>query len=728
MTKTMLLGASALALLSAPLTAQTTTSGKASAAPAAAPAAAPSVGRTMTTSNPLTADWPGQWGGLPPFDKVKVADLKPALEAAMAAQTREIDAIASNPAKPTFDNVFVAMERAGKMLGRVYTVYGIYTSNLSTPDVQRIEGDMAPKLSAFQDSITQNAKLFARIEAVWNSPDKATWTPEQQRLAYVVHNNFVLAGAKLDPAHKAQLSKVNAELAGLYTRFSQNELADEENYTLVLDSKDQLAGLPQSQIDAAAAEAAKRKMPGKWVITNTRSSMEPFLTASSVRSLREKGFRMWAARGDNGNANDNNAIVTRILALRAEKAKLLGYPTYAHWHLADTMAKTPENALNLMMSVYRPAVAQVHKDVADMQAIVDAEHGGFKIAPWDYRYYAEKVRKAKYDLDLGEVKPYLRYDHVRDAMFWAAGQLYGFTFVALPNVPIWAPGMTVFEVKGRDGGHVGVIYFDSDARSGKNSGAWMNDMRSQQKLDPTSSIVSNNHNFIMAPPGQPTYLSWTDASTMFHEFGHALHGLNSNVTYPTLAGTNVARDFVEFPSQLNENWLPTPEVLRFLVNDKGERIPDALIAKIQKAHTFNQGFSTVEAQASAIVDMKLHLAGATPIDPHAFEKTTLAELGQPSEIVMRHRIPQFGHIFSGEGYAAGYYSYIWAEVLDHDVFEAFTEAGGPYDKAVAKRLHDDLISVGNTVDPAVAFRNFRGRDPKADALLRDHGFPVPAGN
>ncbi len=724
MIKTLLLGVSAAALLSTPLAAQTAGTGK-SSAKGSTTAKAAAGGATMS-ANPLLAPWTGPWGGVPPFDKAKVADFKPALEAGMAANLREIEAIANNPARPTFENTLVALENSGREVGRVYTIYGVYTSNLSTPDVQKVEAEMSPKLSAFQDSITQNAKLFARIEAVYNSPDKPTWTPEQQRLSWVYYNNFVQAGAKLSPTQKAALSKVNSELASLYTKFSQNQLADEENYALILDSKGQLAGLSAAQVESAAGEATRRKMPGKWVIANTRSSMEPFLTYSSDRALREKGFRMWASRGDNGNANDNNAVVTQILKLRAEKAKLLGYPTYAHWHLADTMAKTPETALALMISVYTPAAAQVKKDVADMQALVDAEKGGFKIAPWDYRYYAEKVRKAKYDLDLNEVKPYLRYDHVRSAMFWAAGQLYGFTFVPVTNVPTFAPGMTVFEVKGRDGGHVGMIYFDPNARPGKNSGAWMSEYRTQQKLRPTSPIVSNNLNFVGGGNGEPTTLAWDDAKTMFHEFGHALHGLNSNVTYPLLAGTNVARDFVEFPSQLNENWLTTPEVLRFLVNEHGERIPDALVAKINRARTFNQGFTTLEAQASAIVDMKLHLAGATPIDPKKFEKETLDALGQPSEIIMRHRIPAFGHIFSGEGYAAGYYSYIWAEVLDHDAFEAFTEAGGPYDKAVAKRLHDTLTSIGNTVDPAVAYRNFRGRDPKADALLRDHGFPVPA--
>ncbi len=723
MRKVLILGAATAALMAGQAFAQKVGTGQ---MPGAATAKTAD-GAVSASSNPLLAAWTGPYGGAPPFDKVRVADFKPALEAAMAQNLAEIDAIANNPAPPTFDNTIVALERAGQTLGRVQTVYGVWTANLNTADVQAVDAEMSPKLAAFQDKITQNTKLFARIEAVYDAPAKAKLTPEQQRLVWFYWNSFRLQGAELAPGPKAELSKINQELAGLYTRFSQNELSDEETYALTLTSRDQLAGLPQPQIDAAAAEATRRGKPGQWVIANTRSSMEPFLTYASNRGLREQGWRMWIMRGDNGGAHDNNAVVTRILLLRARKAKLLGFPTYAHWHLSDAMAKTPENAMNLMLAVWRPALAQVHTDVVAMQAIVDAEHGGFKIEPWDYRYYAEKLRKAKYDLDLNQVKPYLQLKNVRDAMFWEAGQLYGFTFTKVTNLPVFNPDMEVYEVKGRDGRHVGYWYFDPYARAGKNSGAWMTAYREQDRLDgkPTYTIVSNNANFVRAAPGQPVTLSWDDAVTMFHEFGHALHGLNSSVTYPSLSGTNVERDYVEFPSQLNENFIETPEVLKFMVNPQGQTIPPELVAKIKRAHTFNQGFDTVEQLASALVDMKLHLAGETPIDPHAFEKATLAELDMPSEIVMRHRIPQFGHVFSGEGYAAGYYGYMWAAVLDHDAYEAFTEAGGPWDKTVAKRLHDDIMSVGNTVDPAVAFRNFRGRDPKADALLRDKGFPVP---
>ena len=674
----------------------------------------------------LLAPWTGRYGGEPDFTTVRVADFAPALEAGMAAEKREIDAIANDPAPPTFANTIVALEKAGAALNRVEIVFGIWSSNLKTPDVAAVETAMAPKLSAFDDAITQNPKLFARIDAVYNSPAKARLTAEQQRLVWVYWRRFVQRGAKLSPADKATFAANNEKLATLYAKFAQNELADEESYVLVLDSPAQLKGLPKVQVDAAAAEGVKRGQPGKWLITNTRSSMEPFLMYADDRASREKGFRLWTMRGDNGGATDNNAIVTQILQLRAANAKLIGYPTFAHWVLSDRMAKTPETAMALELAAWKPAVAQVHKDVAVMQAVVDSEHGGFKIAPWDYRYYAEKVRKAKYDLDLNEVKPYLQLDHVREAMFFAANKVYGFSFTKVEGLSVFHPDVTVYEVKGRDGRHVGLWYFDPYARPGKNSGAWMNALREQSTYDgDVPTIVSNNANFIKAGPGQPVTISFEDAQTMFHEFGHALHGLNSAVAYPTLSGTNTVRDFVEFPSQLNENWFTTPEVQAMLVNSAGQPLPQALVDKIKAADKFNAAFGVVEAQASAIVDLELHLAGATPIEPHAFETKALADLGMPAEIVMRHRIPQFGHIFSGDGYSAGYYGYLWAAVLDYDAFEAFTEAGGPYDPVVAKRLHDTITSVGNTVDPADAYRNFRGRDPSVNAYLRAKGFPVP---
>jgi peptidyl-dipeptidase Dcp len=456
--------------------------------------------------------------------------------------------------------------------------------------------------------------------------------------------------------------------------------------------------------------------------------MEPFLTYSDRRDLREKVWRTYYSRGDHGDAKDNKKIIGEILKLRAERAHLLGYPTHAHWRLEDQMARTPERAMELMRAVWTPAVARVREEVADMQAIADKEGAGIKIAPWDYRYYAEKVRKARYDLDENEIKPYLQLEKLREGMFWVAGQLFGLQFGPLAGVPVAQPDIRVFEVKDAAGRHVGLWYFDPYARGGKRSGAWMNEYRPQERFDgEVPTIVSNNANFVKVKPGEPILVSWDDARTLFHEFGHALHGLCSSVSYPALAGTNVARDYVEFPSQLLEHWLSTPEVLSTyaLHFHTGKPIPKELVDKIERAAKFNQGFITVEYLAAALVDMKLHLAGDTPIDPDVFERDILAELGMPAEIVMRHRTPQFSHIFADDGYAAGYYSYLWADTLSADAWAAFTEAGGPYDKAEAKRLYDRVFSAGNEVDPAEAYRAFRGRDAGISALMRERGFPEP---
>ena len=679
--------------------------------------------------NPLLAQWTGPFGGVPPFDRVQVAHFRPALEAGMAEQLAEIDKIAADPAAPTFENTVAALERAGRTLDRVQTIYGVWGSTMNSPDFQAVQREMAPRLAAFNDKITQNEALFRRIEAVYNSPDKAKWTPEQRRLAWLYYTNFVRSGARLDAKSKARLSEINQQLAGLYTRFSQNLLADETEQFLVLKSEAELAGLPQSLRDSAAQAAKAKKQPeGTWVITNTRSSVDPFLTYSDRRDLREKVWRMFVNRGDNGDKNDNNRIITEILQLRAERARLLGYPTHAHWRLENTMAKTPERAMELMEAVWKPAVARVREEVADMQALADREGARIKIEPWDYRYYAEKVRKAKYDLDQNEVKQYLQLERLREGIFWVAGELFGFDFKAAPGVPVYHPDVRVWEVADRASGrHVGLWYFDPYAREGKRSGAWMNAYRRQQRAEgEITTLVSNNSNFVKGKPGEPVLVSWDDATTMFHEFGHALHGLSSNVTYPSLSGTAVARDYVEFPSQLLEHWLSTPEVLqRFALHyQTGKPIPQALVERIKRASTFNEGFETTEYLSSALVDMKLHLAGAQKIDPDAFEKQTLAELGMPSELVMRHRTPQFGHVFSSDAYSAGYYSYLWSDVLTADAFEAFTEGGGPYDRKVAERLRKFIFSVGNTTDPAEGFRGFRGRDPRVEALMRKRGFPV----
>src|SRR5688572_28305334 len=681
-----------------------------------------------TNENPLLMKWEGPHGGVPPFDRVQIPLFKPALETAMAEQLAETDAIARNTAAPDFENTIAALERTGKTFDRVTTVYGVWGATMASPEYQAVQREMAPRLAAFNDQITQNEALFKRIEAVYNSPAKSKLTAEQQRLSWLYYTNFVRAGARLDAAKKARLSEINQKLAGLYTRFGQNLLADETGQFLTLKSEDELAGLPQSLRDAAAQAAASKKLPGQWVITNTRSSIDPFLTYSDRRELREKAWRMFVNRGDNGDKNDNNAIITEVLQLRAERAKLLGYETHAHWRLENAMAKTPERAMELMEAVWKPAVARVREEVADMQALADKGGAKIKIEPWDYRYYMEKVRKERYDLDQNEVKQYLQLEKLREGIFWVAGELFGFEFKPAADVPVYHPDVRVWEVTDRKSGrHVGLWYFDPYAREGKRSGAWMNAYRSQERLDGTvTTIVSNNSNFVKGKPGEPVLISWDDAETMFHEFGHALHGLSSSVTYPTLAGTAVSRDYVEFPSQLLEHWLSTPEVLqRFALHHQtGKPIPQALVDKIKKASTFNEGFATTEYLSSALVDMKLHLAGSQKIDPDAFEKKTLAELGMPSELVMRHRTPQFGHVFASDGYSAGYYSYLWSDVLTADAFEAFVEGKGAYDKSVAERLRKFIFSVGNTVDPAAAYRSFRGRDPRVEALMRKRGFPV----
>jgi peptidyl-dipeptidase Dcp len=691
-----------------------------------ATAALPLPALAAEAANPLLQPWTGPHGGVPAFDKVKVADFAPALEAAMAEELKEIDAITRKRSAPTFETIIAPLERTGRTRERIEAYYGVWSSNLSTDDFRTVETLMEPKLAAHADKILQNADLFQRIEAVYEGRDAASLTPEQKRLAWVYWDRFVRAGAKLSPDAKARVAAINQELAGLFTTFNQNLLADETDYVLYLKTEAELGGLPDDVRAAAAAAAQEKNRKGEYAILNTRSSVDPFLTYSDRRDLREKVWRTFYSRGDNGDARDNNATIRKILKLRAERAKLLGFPTHAHWRLGATMAKTPDAAMALMMRVWPSAIARVKEEVAEMQAVADGEKAGLRIEPWDYRFYAEKVRKARYDLDMNEVKPFLQMEKLREGMFWAAGQLYGFSFQPVTGVPVFHPDVRVWEVKAADGKHVGLWYFDPYARTGKRSGAWMTDYRAQQKMDPATTLVSNNSNFVKGAPGEAVLVSWDDADTMFHEFGHALHGLNSSVTYPSLSGTRVPRDYVEFPSQVNENWLPTPEVLgRFALHHKtGQPMPKALADKIEKASTFRQGFDVTEYLASALIDMKLHLAGDADIDPDAFERKELAKLGMPAELPMRHRTPQFGHIFSSDSYSAGYYSYLWSEVISLDAFEAFEEAGGPYDKVVAKRFHDEIMSRGNTLDPADQYRAFRGRDPDVKAYLRAKGFPT----
>ena len=690
---------------------------------AARAAAAPASG----AGDVLLAEWRGPYGGVPAFDKVKPDMFPAAFQAGMDMRRTEIAAIANNTAPATFDNVFVPLEDEGRPLNRAGAVWGVFVSTMNSDEVQKIDTEWSPKFAAFRDEIVQNPKLFARIEAVYNSPDKARLTPEQQRLVWDYYTDFVRAGAKLTVAQKKTLADYNQQLATLFTKFSQNQLADEEDQRVVLESQADLAGLPQNYIDALAEHAKEKGMPGKWAIQNTRSAMEPFLTYSTRRDLREKAFRLWNARGSMGGAHDNNKICAQILMLRAKRAKLLGYPTFAHWRLEKAVAQNPDNAMKLMMQVWPAAVARVKEEVADMQKVADAEGAGIKIEAWDYRHYAEKVRKAKYDLDDAEIKPYLQMEKIREGIFWASKQLFDFNWTEVSGVPVVRPEIRVWKVSRSNGDLIGLWYFDPYAREGKSSGAWMNEYRTQERIKgDIKPIVSNNCNFTKGKPGEPELISWDDANTMFHEFGHAIHGLNSDVTYPSLAGTNVPADFVEFPSQINEHYLETPEVLsKFALHyQTGKPMPQSLVDKIKKARTFNQGFAVTEYLSNAIFDMKLHLAGEREIDIKAFEKETFAELGMPKEMVMRHPAAAFGHIFSDDGYAAGYYSYLWSEVFEQDAFRAFIEEGGPYNKKTAERYRKLIVSRGNTVDVAEAYRQFRGRDPSIVPYLEDKGFPT----
>ena len=639
-------------------------------------------------NNPLLGNWDGPFGGVPPFDRVQVHHFKPAIDEAMRRHLEAIERIASSADPATFENTLAALERAGREFDRATAIYRIFGRSMSSPQFQAVEREMEPKLAAFRDRIIQNEALFKRIAAVHDGAHAAGLDAEQKRLAWLRYTDFVRGGAGLQGAARERLAAVNQRLASLYTRFNQNVLAD---------------------------EAGKIGLHHGTAVLNTRSSVEPFLTYCDDREKREQVWRAFVSRGDNGGGSDNNAVVAEIVRLRSERAKLLGYPTHAHWRLERSMAKTPERALELMQAVWRPAVARVAEEVADMKADVQ---------PWDYRYYAERVRKAKYDIDDEQVKPYLQLERLREAMFWVAGELLGLSFAPVDNVPVYHADVRVWEVR-RDGRHVGLFYFDPYARPGKVSGAWMNAYRSQERFErDITTLVSNNCNYIKPANGETVCISWNDAHTLFHEFGHALHGLSSNVRYPSLAGTAVDRDYVEFPSQLLEHWLATPEVLdRFARHVKtGEPMPRELVAKIERASRFNTGFETVEYLGSALVDMRLHLADPPPEDIREFEREALRAIGMPPQVGMRHRLVHFGHLFTGEGYSAGYYSYLWADTLTADAFEAFREARGPYDRDVAKRLCDTVFCRGNTVDPAEGYRAFRGRDPSIDALMRKRGF------
>ncbi len=678
----------------------------------------------MTDANPLLSPWTGPFEA-PPFDAIAPGHFRPAFDEALAENAAEIAAIAGAVEAPTFANTIEAMERAGAKLDKVCAVFFNLSGSDTNDALQAIERDMSPILSRHSSAIYLNAALFARIDDLWGRRDALGLAGEQARVLERYHTRFSRAGGGLPEEDKARLAAISERLAMLGTTFGQNLLADEKAYELVLDGTADLAGLPPALVDAAAAAAEARGHAGRHVITLSRSSIEPFLQYSSRRDLREQAFRAWAKRGENGGATDNRAIAAETVALRAERARLLGYESFAAYRLADAMAKTPDNARALLRSVWEPAVARARREEHALQALAADEGGNFAVEPWDWRYLAEKRRKAAFDLDEGLVKPYFQLDRMIEAAFHTATRLFGVTFEPRADVPLYHPDARAWAVKDAAGRPIALFIGDYFARPSKRSGAWMSGFRSQEKLDGVVlPIVVNVMNFAKAPRGEASLLSFDDARTLFHEFGHGLHGMLSDVVYPSLSGTSVPRDFVEFPSQLYEHWLEQPELLRrFAVHkDTGEAIPDALLERLLAARNFNQGFATVEYTASALVDLDLHASATeSPLDVVAFETATLAKLGMPHGIVMRHRTPHFQHVFAGDGYSAAYYSYMWSEVLDADGFDAFVEAGDIFDPATAARLRDHVYAAGNRVDPAAAYEAFRGRAPSPDALLKKRG-------
>jgi peptidyl-dipeptidase Dcp len=670
--------------------------------------------------------WTGPYDGVPPWDKVKPADFPTAFDAAMKQSKAEFEAILTNPAPVTFDNTIKANELSGASFNQLFSIWGVHSSNLSNPEIRTIQAEWEPKVSAFFNELQLDARWFQRVQYLYQERENLGLDKAQMRLLERTYDRLVRNGAMLNAEQKAQLIGYETEIAKKFSEFQNKVLADEESYILLTDPAD-VAGLPDSFV-ASLKAAAEAKGKTGWAVANTRSAIQPFLENSPRRDLREKIWRAFTMRGDNGDANDTNATIAEILKLRQQRAELLGFETHAHYRMADTMAKDPERAMELMMKVWPAAVARVKEEVADMQAIADQEKAGITIEPWDYRYYAEKVRKAKYDLDQNELKPYFQLDNMVAAMFDAAGKLYGMSFTENTGaVPVFEPAVRTFEVK-RDGKVIGLFYLDNFARAGKRSGAWMTTYRDQYRLSGKNNITlaSNNNNFVKGAGGKPTLISIDDASTLFHEFGHAIHYLNYDITWPGLG--NTPRDFVEFPSQVNENWLLTPYILNTYAKhaETGEPIPQALVDKIRASDTFNQGFATVEYLSSAILDMMLHNRKDPVTDPRAFEKEALAKIGMPKEMVMRHRLPQFNHLFADDGYSAGYYSYLWSETMDADTWAAFTEKGDVWDKQTAERFRSMLLSTGNESDRIEAYRAFRGRDPDVKYIMKKRGFPVPA--
>jgi peptidyl-dipeptidase Dcp len=681
-------------------------------------------------NNPLLEEW-GNPFGVPAFDRIEPDHFRPAFAHAFASHAAEVAAICGDAAAPTFENTIAALETSGQALTRTLNVFILLAGAHSNDDLLAIEREVAPLRAKHWDSILMDAALFGRIEQLYRACDRLALSAEQRRVLERYYLKFVRAGAALDAGAKARLADINARLATLGTIFSQNVLADEQGYALVLDGEGDLGGLPDFVRAAAGAAAEERGLAGKHVITISRSSVEPFLQFSARRDLREKVFRAWIARGDGGGPNDNKAVIAEMVALRAERARLLGYASFAHYRLDDTMAKTPDAVRALLERVWAPARRRALADRDALRALVQAEGKNFALAPWDWRYYAEKLRKARCDIDEATIKPYLQLDRIIEAAFYTASRLFGLTFERRNDLPVWHEDVRTWEVRDGAGRHRGIFFGDYFARSSKRSGAWMTKLRDQQKLSgEVHPLVVNVMNFSKASESEPALLSFGDAKTLFHEFGHALHALLSNVTYPMIAGTSVLKDWSELPSQLYEHWLERPEILRRFARHyrTGEAMPEDQLGRLVAARTFNQGQATVEYVASALVDLAIHVRPETDqvFDIGAFEEAVLARIGMPDEIVVRHRPTQFQHIFAGDTYAAAYYCYLWSEVLDADAFAAFEEAGDIFHSGTAKKLHDHIYAAGGSRDPAELYTAFRGQLPTPDGLLKRRGLTKDA--
>lgn len=672
--------------------------------------------------NPFFQEWNTPFGA-PPFGEIKTEHFMPAFEQTMQEHKQEIQAITQDERTADFDNTIAAMELAGSGLTRVSRVFFNLTGTESNEELQALQREVSPMLTRHSNEIRMNEDLFKRVKAVYDKRDTTNLNAEQRRLLERTYESFVRTGANLSKADRAELAKINERISALTTQFGQNALNDSRAFRLVLEEKD-LDGLPQAQRDAAAATAKAMELPGKYVITLNRASVEPFLQFSNRRDLREKAFNGWAKRGDNDNEFDNKAIIAEMVELRAKRAQLLGYKHHSEYVLTDAMASSPETAMDLLMKVWKPAVAKAEQEREWLKEQMAAEGADHELKPWDWRYYAEKVRKAKYDLNQGEIAEYFELENMLKAKFYVAERLFGLKFVERNDIPVYNPVVRVWEVQDKAGNAIGLFFGDYYARSSKRSGAWMSAFRTQQKLaGDVKPIIINNMNLNKPAEGEATLMSFSDAVTLFHEFGHALHGLLSNVTYPTLAGTNTPRDWVEFPAQLYEHFIEQPEMLKKFARHykTNEPMPAELLERIKQASNFNQGFATVEYTASALVDMAYHqMTEVKDLDVRAFEDKVLTEYGKPDEIIMRHRSPHFGHIFAG-GYSSAYYAYMWSEILDADGFDAFLEAKNIFDEETASRLYEFVYSRGATLDYFDAYEGFRGRKPTTDALLRNRG-------